>query len=231
MPQRYKYLNFVLRIEVRDGFRRVGADVSHINTEISQLKEAMAASGSSRKKGGRLKLAPVEEPHDADDDERDERHGSVGEGTGLTRSDKLHHNRLMVRLRVVSLPDALLTCAQECVRDHLKIKLGISDYAELYHKFPPLTDDEIERFARKAAGAPECSLQRFRIDFKHPWKKLAFNRQARFLFIESFRHAVQGGSYSVPPLPEVLLTKEQVRSVYQLRLRCSCHALGRYRAR
>ena len=81
------------RTDVQSGFRQVGTKVAQINTEISQLKLTIAGS-LSKKKSGRPRLVHIEDEGDADDE--GDKQAPERNSDGFTRTDKLHHNRLMV---------------------------------------------------------------------------------------------------------------------------------------
>ncbi|KAL7280905.1 hypothetical protein ACG7TL_005849 [Trametes sanguinea] len=124
---------------------------------------------------------------DADEEEND-----MGEGDD---SEDDHLRRLKAR-----------------VRHTLETMLGISDWSEAVSLYPPLTEDEITRYL---ARDPEivCTATNFRIDFKQPWKKFAFNKEARAVFIDRFFARISGGAFSSKPTPQHLLTHEIIGEI------------------
>lgn len=98
------------------------------------------------------------------------------------------------------------------MRHLLEQMLHIDDWATAAAQFPPLTDEQIAAY-NKRDGSFILDARNYRIDFKASWKKFAFNKEARSIFIDHYLARVAGGAYFQNPTPPHLLTRENLGAV------------------
>ena len=91
--------------------------------------------------------------------------------------------------------------------------LGIADLDMIAVKCPPLTEEEAELYLAGDSSV-RCTAERFRIDFVRQWKRFAFNKEAREIFIDNFLGVSAGeGLTREGGIPEALLNRETVGRV------------------
>lgn len=91
-------------------------------------------------------------------------------------------------------------------------KLKITDYNQIYKKFPALSAQQVKDIKQNVEGALRCTNDNFRIAFDQPWIQFYLNREAATVFVTHFIRVVRGGKYSTYNFPDFLLTEESVRT-------------------
>ena len=91
--------------------------------------------------------------------------------------------------------------------------LGVPSLDLLATRCRPLTDAEIEGYLADD-GSVECSPHSFHIDFQREWKRFAFNKEAREVFIENFLDVMMGsGMTEDQTIPAHLLHRDIVGQI------------------
>ena len=98
------------------------------------------------------------------------------------------------------------------MRHLLEQMLHIEDWTAVAAQYPPLTEEQIASHMRRD-GSFVLDARNYRIDFKASWKKSAFNKEARSIFIDHYLARVAGGAYFQNPTPPHLLTRENLGAV------------------
>ncbi|CDO75079.1 hypothetical protein BN946_scf185010.g4 [Trametes cinnabarina] len=135
--------------------------------------------------------------------------GSVAKTTSTKVADMKVQRRVAKSMGLTLPPTPEEEKLRERVHNHILVLLKCTDTTKLAERFPPLTDEEVESY-KNGEGKVVCMPDRFRIDFKHPWKDFNFNAEARAVAIETFRAKAKGGAFNSDPLPDELLTKEAI---------------------
>ncbi|PIL36023.1 hypothetical protein GSI_01683 [Ganoderma sinense ZZ0214-1] len=96
-------------------------------------------------------------------------------------------------------------------KKYLKKTLEFNSWGELVDNHPPLSDAQIELFAKRGTTIYDVFPdKKIHVDFEQSWAKFPFNREARKVLIADFLSHVQAGQYCNPPVDALYLTEHHV---------------------
>lgn len=86
--------------------------------------------------------------------------------------------------------------------------LKIKSLEQLPVKYPPLTRVEIKDY--EAYSGDYITADNYRIDFVQGWGTFNMNKEACKFTVTDFKSALDGGTYSNPPIPDHFRTTEHI---------------------
>ena len=103
--------------------------------------------------------------------------------------------------------------AKNYIRYHMDTKLlKIKSLEQLPAKYPPMTRAEIKDY--DGHDGDFITADNYRIDFVWGWKTFNMNKEACEFTIRDFKSALDGGTYSDPPIPDAFRpTKRITRAI------------------
>ena len=87
--------------------------------------------------------------------------------------------------------------------------LNFTTWAELAERYPPLTDEETMAFGTSKSTVI-CTVDSFRVDFVHGWKRSPFNLHARDIFVQDLLQCIKGGAFNFKTHIVPLITEAHV---------------------
>ncbi|PIL26902.1 hypothetical protein GSI_10040 [Ganoderma sinense ZZ0214-1] len=203
-----------LTVVIEDQTQEIRTLRETFEDRLNGQAEVTSRPSSSHSAGTRHKKKSASRPHEDLTLRMRKRQKRIEQKVTRLRGEKSRRSRNSNVLDRMEVDDELdeeelsedLTRLRARLRHAFEEVMQITDWADVYHMYPPLTSDELALYkARDPAIVP--TAKNLRIDFHLGWSK-PFNKEARAAFIDRYLERVQNGSYAKNPTPPELLTRE-----------------------